>query len=723
MKIDLHCHTKKTKKGDGDTRNVDEKRFREAVLSAGVKIVAITNHNIFDVGQYNSFVAIAGSDFQVWPGIELDVNGETHNGHVIIVNNPRTVNNFDKKIKELIGNKTPDEVLINIDDLIRLFADLDAIILPHYYKPKSLDENSIQKIKESISDKSRFFYEPSNYRSMGILINHDQSSLMGSDVKDWSKYEQSNFSELKLDVDSFEQFLLLAKKDPKLVDTLLNKKTKTKIDIGYKGKNDKNNCYEEVPIYDDINIIFGTKGTGKSDALEHIKEYYKSRNIEFSYYSPSNTNDEINSKLKVSDSERKLDIFGEDNCASEFKYISEWSESAITQLKDYIDYISTARTNNNKGKLKILDVKVFHDISDKEVKKQKGQIKTLRSIVSKLKGIDIDEHLSGEDKSELFSILDKLKYSLYSRFEDEWVNHESKTFSNFTIEKLKRAVEENTETKTKPSKTGLFDFVDNRLELVINVNKVCDGFGYKFPCELVEVGQLEEGKTLYMGTKYRMYNSSSKRDEFEKRITDIKETKKRLDELKNNLYTVDIDEMVGRFRDNLKEYNISSLDDFLGVKKIFTLDKVKLDDIEEYTPSTGEATMIILQEKLNDNKDVFILDEPEKSLGNTYVNDIIVPKLVSLAKSKKVVVVVTHNANIAVRTFPYTSILKTYIDGKYITYVGNPFVDKLIQIGNENNTLNWKEESIKILEGGKLAFDERGEIYGRNKRNRSDIRL
>lgn len=28
MKIDLHCHTLKAKKGDGETRNIDAKQFR-----------------------------------------------------------------------------------------------------------------------------------------------------------------------------------------------------------------------------------------------------------------------------------------------------------------------------------------------------------------------------------------------------------------------------------------------------------------------------------------------------------------------------------------------------------------------------------------------------------------------------------------------------------------------------------------------------------------------
>lgn len=48
MKIDLHCHTLKAKKGDGETRNIDAKQFRTIMNNNNVKIAAITNHNIFD---------------------------------------------------------------------------------------------------------------------------------------------------------------------------------------------------------------------------------------------------------------------------------------------------------------------------------------------------------------------------------------------------------------------------------------------------------------------------------------------------------------------------------------------------------------------------------------------------------------------------------------------------------------------------------------------------
>ena len=52
MRIDLHCHTKKIKKGETYTRNVTKELFGEKVEGADVKIIAITNHNHFDCDQY-----------------------------------------------------------------------------------------------------------------------------------------------------------------------------------------------------------------------------------------------------------------------------------------------------------------------------------------------------------------------------------------------------------------------------------------------------------------------------------------------------------------------------------------------------------------------------------------------------------------------------------------------------------------------------------------------
>ena len=46
-----------------------------------------------------------------------------------------------------------------------------------------------------------------------------------------------------------------------------------------------------------------------------------------------------------------------------------------------------------------------------------------------------------------------------------------------------------------------------------------------------------------------------------------------------------------------------------------------------------------------------------------------------------------------------------------IKFIGNPYVNKLVNIKDENDYKDWKEESIRILEGGKEAFEERSDIY------------
>ena len=65
-------------------------------------------------------------------------------------------------------------------------------------------------------------------------------------------------------------------------------------------------------------------------------------------------------------------------------------------------------------------------------------------------------------------------------------------------------------------------------------------------------------------------------------------------------------------------------------------------------------------------------------------------------------------------TLPYTSIYRTHSNGIYTTYIGNPFSDRLVNINDENDVLNWAEESLKSLEGSRDAFYERKDIYESN---------
>jgi len=122
--------------------------------------------------------------------------------------------------------------------------------------------------------------------------------------------------------------------------------------------------------------------------------------------------------------------------------------------------------------------------------------------------------------------------------------------------------------------------------------------------------------------------------------------------------------------------------------------------------------MVLLHNELMKDKEIYLIDEPEKSLGNDYISEVIVPLIKERVRSGRRFIIATHDANIAVRTLPYNSIYREHDSDGYHTYAGNPFSNNLICKSSNKVALDWKLISMKTLEGGKSAFGERGKIYG-----------
>lgn len=699
MRIDFHCHTKAVKSGEKETRNINAIDFKDTIKNAGVKIVAITNHNIFDRKQFDEFYKEVNNEFILLPGIEVDTIGvKQDKGHIVIIYDDKDLDNFDAKVKELLNGSTPDDFTITIDKLIKFVNDINCIVLAHYYKPHAPELETINYLKENIKDDFRFFYEPSNYRTLGIMINHNFRALKGTDIIDWNDYGKQEFANIKLDIDSYKQLLRFLKKDETVIESLINKQTKYNVDVSYKKSEN-----EIIDLYDNVNVFFGTKGTGKSVSLQKIEKYFKDNGKKTSSYSPNDNKDKLDQKLKVTDVEKKLSYYEKNNYATEFLNVSEWIESDVTQFIDYLNYVKYRGQNANKQRMKIVEIRNVLGYNDKILQKCKQDFNNLNTIIELIETIDPETYLDKEKNAQLKSLmselLEKIKISYSNKFDDKL----STNYTNDAVSKIKVIVEKKTETKTIPSETGFTLFAKNRFSLEIDMTRILNGFEFRYVSEPEYIGKLEEGKLLCKKTIATMLNDSSKVEDGFTGITNLKEIKEILQSIKNNIYTTELVEFISDFKDKYDK-NLS-LDSFLGVIKKFSVDG------KEYKPSTGEATMIVLDDALNEEYDVYILDEPEKSLGNNYVSEVLVARLNDLAKMKKVVVVATHNANVAVRTMPYRSILKVYDNGEYKTYMGNPFTNKLINIKDTNDTKDWKEESIRILEGGKEAFEERSDIY------------
>lgn len=703
MLIDFHCHTKAVKDGEASSRNIpNAKYFCEQVKNANVKMVAITNHNSFDFKQFNEVQKEAKDEIIIFPGIEFDVIGENkERGHIVFFYDNTKVDEFNKQIKELLGDKNANSFAIKIDEFISFANKLNTgIIMAHYHKIDALDEKSLLKIKNGLDNKFRFFFEPSNYRTLGIMINNNFRVLMGSDIQDWSNYQEQKFASIKLDIDSYDMLFRFIKKDTEVVESVLNKLKYEKIPVSYSRDRKKEICF-----YQDVNIIFGEKGTGKTQTLDEVKQYFNGLNNSVSYYSPQKASDRMKEKLLISQDERKSSFYNIDTRKSELDFLKNWESTKITKFDDYREHIRTASLNANKVKMQILNI-TDEEFSEgksnlEETKKHLRLVEQLENIIQE---IAPSVYLKDTELDNFNDSFNKLHERILQRHKEEFANSFGIVLAKNFINTMKEITDKNTDSKSLPSTTGFALYAKLLFRTSIDVDKILSIENKSIVDKPEFIGVLDNGKKLYRRKKVQGLSKDSKAADGFEQIMNLRQIRNALVDIKKHIFDIKLVDCIKDYKDSIACFGDFNIDAMIGVSKYFTL-----EDGKKYIPSTGEETMIALDETLNEESDVYILDEPEKSLGNGYINDIIVERINYLAKLKKTIVIVTHNANIAIRTLPYQTILKLY-DGDYATYVGSLYSGVLKDL-DSGKTKDWRVESIRILEGGKDAFNERGDIY------------
>lgn len=711
MRIDLHCHTKKVKTGDAYTRNVTKDKFFQKVIEAEVKIIAITNHNQFDYLQYKEFKDVTEGYCDIWPGVELDIigkadqKGKCKRGHLIVIANPKNVELFNTQVQELVNDEDVNTFQIGVKKVYETLGKCDCIYIPHFHKEPKLSDEDIQELGELLPDSSRLFKETSDYRSLGVFSNFDYSVIIGSDVQDWDKYEISKFADIRLPVQTFEQFCLLAKKDVQIIDTLLNQKRKKEIPVSpYKKVNFK------LPFYEDINIIFGQKGTGKTEILESLKKYYIENGIAMESYKGNEKDSDFSKMLKVNDIIATPDKLQLDSMRQQFIDIYNWKEELPTSFEKYISWMETKDNNKNKGRMKITEcVHIEEGVRDRKLESDYKYLKEFTE--STFEKIDIEKYLDERERTILMLLLEKLCKNINDAKMQKWNSDKSIKLTNWSIDKIKAIADKCSDTISKPSSVGFYDFAMGRFKLFENVEEICSTFSVEDKVEKEYLGNLEEKGDIYIQTRYRMLTKESRTDEFKQGITVLRNCKLVIDGIKKAALAENISEEVSKFQEFYDD-GIKDIGTFIGVSK-----ETALENGEIYRPSNGERGILLMQKLLDSERDAYILDEPELGMGNSYITSNILPKLTDLAKRRKTVIIATHNANIAVGTLPYISILRTHENGVYKTYIGNPFYDELRNINDETDTKNWTQESMHTLEGGKNAFYDRKDIYESGKQS------
>lgn len=710
MKIDVHVHTKKLKKGDAPTRNIVARRFHEIISSTDVRIVAITNHNHFDLSQYNEFVKEVDNDFQIWPGVELDIRQNERRGHLLVIVSPVLAQSLEKLLTFLNKNTKPDDFHISIAGVVKYFDALDPLYIAHYKKQPDLSDTDIDELATNIANKGRVLKEATNAISAGIFLSHGHLSIYGSDIQDWDKYQMlsNNLPDLRLPVESFEQFCLLLNKDQAAINSLLDKKSPETISI--KPFDDGKSL--ELTVYNDINVFFGSKGTGKSKILQAIALYYAKKGITANIYESSSA--ELKDIYDLNCRQMTIDLkdHGIDYCTKEIDSVRKAQEVDVTSLSKYLRHYSDKITNVNAQKLKIkdftmLDVQV-HNREFTSINTVRDKFLDFKNYLEKDESIHkfIDKSELKDIMTRIASIVSDLEKKRLATFTDLKIAH----LFNSLIKTIKLELTKKTGIHAKPSATGFREYASNRIKIELAAKKILENINNQITMPDEFVGCLDEKGDLYCKTEIKIQDGNVRDGKFQPYKSVNKNPQRdfsnAIRSVIANLYTPHLFEKIAELNSIDGVATIPTIIELLMINRRFIIDD------KTYKPSSGEESMLMLHKELNEDKEVYVLDEPEKSLGNEYINNVIVPLIKEKAKIGKKIFIATHDANIAVRTLPYNSIYRKHGINGYKTYVGNPFSNNLINIDDDNDKIDWKEISMRTLEGGKNAFGERRRIYG-----------
>ena len=229
---------------------------------------------------------------------------------MIVITSPDSKVSFSESIKTLQNGRSPKDCSWPFEEIWGAFKDSDALFISHCHdKAPAITEEEIARVGEITNNDWRFYFEPRSLMTLGIWSNHGRNMLMGSDIKDWNGYEKEDFVSLRVNVDSFEQFYLLAKRDHQVVETLLNRKGRTKVIA-----RPHDSVAIELPLYQDVNVLFGQKGTGKSEIVKSIRSQFEANGVKIASYIGGQKSTAFDQLMTVKNEERSCSSFGRSEC-------------------------------------------------------------------------------------------------------------------------------------------------------------------------------------------------------------------------------------------------------------------------------------------------------------------------------------------------------------------------------------------------------------------------
>ena len=663
IKVDFHIHTISTIK-DADF-DFDIAVLNQYINEMEIDCIAITNHNIFDKKQYEEIRRCVNA--KVFPGMEVDIE----NSHLLLICNDSCVEELEKASFQLKSLIVDENSYISFDEFKNIFPNYgEYILIPHYKKRPRMQQTTIDKFNDMIK-----CGEVPNSKKFSVVIK-DKNSLIPvvfSDFRPGSGEPMpSRFTYINCLNDGFSNI-------------------KCSIEDRNKVKVTRNSVTEEIEYMPDgatisnrLNIILGTRTSGKTYNIKKIRQ-----------------------------------AFDNDSClyVPQFSLIGDAEDSKFNDLiKKECNSISDAYYSNFKSlvnKLLTIDIEEEENILEEQ----------LNGLLDYAEKANIDAFAKTRIFSEIQYNVDTTNTaietikSLVNIYKTKW--HKDIIEKYIDKEQLKKLIREMIDKRKEEKKRIVLERCTNEAILMVKkaLNKKSSA-NTPDSMDLISIFRnkkiIEKANDIFKNIKeerkidtqdLQLFNVDIKTNEYNsvKELKDNMSTSVSLrpifDEYykKNNLYKYIVElNKLGINRNNI-------------CKSIVNIKYDVKNQIGE-SPSGGEKAEFNLLKEINNayKYDALLIDEPEASFDNPFINDNIVDVIKDIAE-KTTVCISTHNSTLAMMLNPDKIIYTENNKGEHKIYYGT-MGDKTFKSTDGEEVISY-DKILNVLEAGEKAYEEKGHKY------------
>lgn len=678
-KIDFHIHTVPVN-GKDASFEFEISKFQEYVDTLSLDAIAITNHNLFDLAQFNE-ISDGLQNVSVFPGIEIDFEG----GHLLLISENENLDEFDRKCEQ-INNEFRNGTEISAEKLKEIFVELNSyLLIPHFDKKPKVSQSAIEAISEHLV--AGEVQSPKKFSRIRKESN-SLTPVLFSDVRISTNLDIEKFQGKHTFINTNTDTLTLGNIKAVLSD-------KNKVFLTNTGKHGFFQVFSNgQELSNGLNVVIGGRSSGKSFLLDKLRELYDTEDKSIKY---------IRQFDLVKNDEKKFNKrVEEDKSAIREEYLSEFRSvvddvvkinrrTTQFRLEKYIqtllEFASSEKLQDEFSKAKL-----FKETGFRVRNNHRNELERLLRAVASLLNNEtykeaIHRHLAADNLQALFDELTiRYKEHLEEQLKKEWVNE------------LVRDTRLQLENKTSSPKIedGNIDFYQFKLETECIKRFDAIAKSIKQKTEIKENEIFGKFKIKAVATQYNgaqgLHDECGRQISFQNAYKKYNSPINFLEELKN---------IEGLERSELYRYFC----------------KVTYEVLNKYNKkvSGGEMAEFNLLRALHDARqyEMLLVDEPESSFDNLFLKDS-VNQVIKDISQELPVVVVTHNNTVGMLMNPdyilYTQRKIVEEDDEYRVFSGSPG-DKEFKTANGDERINSHNILLDALEAGEEAYNTRKGLY------------